>query len=320
MKFDAVVGNPPYQVMDGGNGASASPIYQFFVEQAKNLNPQYLSMVIPAKWYSGGKGLDQFRTNMLNDRHMAKLIDYTNSLDCFPNVDIAGGVCYFLWDSAHNSKCYFKNISKGNESAIDKYLNMFDTLIRYPIADKVIQKVIVKNEETLSSIVSSRKPFGLATNVRPMNSGELTLRYNGGTGKFERDSVKTGIDIIDKWKVMISYLSAEHAGQPDKNGQFRILSTTEILPPQTICTETYLIAGSFTLEREAQNYYNYLKTKFVRFLIGQIAVSQHITKNSFSFVPVQDFSKSWTDAELYEKYALTDEEIDFIESMIKPME
>ena len=306
--------------MDGGNKASASPIYQFFVEQSKNLNPKYVSMVIPARWYSGGKGLDQFRADMLNDRRMAKLIDYTNSLDCFPNVDIAGGVCYFLWDSVHNGECYFKNISNGTESAIDKYLNEFDTLIRYPIADKIIRKVLAKKEGTLASIVSSRKPFGLATNVRPMDSGDLTLRYNGGTGKFERSSVKVGIEIIDSWKVMISYLSAEHAGQPDKNGQFKILSTTEILPPKTICTETYLIAGSFTSETEAQNYYNYLKTKFVRFLIGQIAVSQHITKSSFSFVPMQDFSKPWTDAELYKKYDLTDEEIAFIESMIKPME
>lgn len=320
MKFDAVVGNPPYQVMDGGNKASASPIYQFFVEQSKNLNPKYVSMVIPARWYSGGKGLDQFRADMLNDRRMAKLIDYTNSLDCFPNVDIAGGVCYFLWDSVHNGECNFKNISNGTESAIDKYLNEFDTLIRYPIADKIIRKVLAKKEGTLASIVSSRKPFGLATNVRPMDSGDLTLRYNGGTGKFERSSVKVGIEIIDSWKVMISYLSAEHAGQPDKNGQFKILSTTEILPPKTICTETYLIAGSFTSETEAQNYYNYLKTKFVRFLIGQIAVSQHITKSSFSFVPMQNFSKPWTDAELYKKYGLAEEEIAFIESMIKPME
>lgn len=320
MKFDAVVGNPPYQVMDGGNKASASPIYQYFVEQSKNLNPQYVSMVIPARWYSGGKGLEQFRTGMLNDRRLAKLIDYTNSLDCFPNVDIAGGVCYFLWDSTHDSECYLKNISNGAESVIYKYLNEFDTLIRYPIADKIIRKVLAKKEVTLASMVSSRKPFGLATNVRPMDSGDLTLRYNGGTGKFEKRLVKAGIEIIDSWKVMISYLSAEHAGQPDKNGQFKILSTTEILPPKTICTETYLIAGSFTSKTEAQNYYNYLKTKFVRFLIGQIAVSQHITKSSFAFVPVQNFSKPWTDAELYKKYGLTDEEIAFIESTIKPMD
>lgn len=208
--------------MDGGNKASASPIYQYFVEQSKNLNPQYVSMVIPARWYSGGKGLEQFRTGMLNDRRLAKLIDYTNSLDCFPNVDIAGGVCYFLWDSTHDSECYLKNISNGAESVIYKYLNEFDTLIRYPIADKIIRKVLAKKEVTLASMVSSRKPFGLATNVRPMDSGDLTLRYNGGTGKFEKRLVKAGIEIIDSWKVMISYLSAEHAGQPDKNGQFKI--------------------------------------------------------------------------------------------------
>lgn len=320
MKFNAIVGNPPYQVMDNGNGASASPVYQYFVEQAKNLKPEYLSMITPAKWYSGGKGLDVYRKSMLNDSRIKKIVDFTNSLDCFPNVDIAGGVSYFLWAKEYFGNCEFININGTVQTASVRRLNEFDTLIRYPIAENIVKKVINQKETVLSSIVSSRKPFGLATNIKPENEGELKLRYTNGIGKYPLSKVKVGKEIIDKWKVMISYLSAEHAGQPDKSGKFRVLSTTEILPPKTICTETYLIAGSFDTENEAKNYLAYLKTKFVRFLLAQMAMSQHITKSSFGFVPIQDFKITWTDEMLYKKYDLTSEEIEFIESLIKPME
>ncbi|MBR0282815.1 MAG: DEAD/DEAH box helicase, partial [Oscillibacter sp.] len=149
---------------------------------------------------------------------------------------------------------------------------------------------------------------------------DINLRYNGGMGYFFRKDIPQSQEWIDKWKVIISRLSAEHAGQPDKNGQFRVLSTTEILPPNTACTETYLVAGVFDSEAEANHYFKYLQGKFARFLLAQIAMTQQITKFTFSFVPVQDFSKPWTDAELYEKYGLTADEIAFVEAMIKPME
>jgi hypothetical protein len=320
MKFDAIVGNPPYQEMDGGNNASASPVYDLFVREAIGMNPHYVSMIIPARWYSGGKGLDQFRTDMLNDTHLSKIVDFTSSTDLFPTVDIAGGLCYFLWDNSHDGKCAFTNYRNGVESTATKHLNEHGTLIRYPMADSIVHKVLAHNEEKLSSMVSSRKPFGLATNVAPFEEGDLTLRYNKGTGKYLRSMVNIGVELIDKWKVMISYLSAEHAGQPDKNGMFRVLSTTEILPPESICTETYLIAGAFDTEVEAINYYNYLRTRFVRFLLSLIAVSQHITRASFDFVPVQDFTGEWTDEKLYKKYELTEDEIAFIESTIRVME
>lgn len=320
MKFDVIIGNPPYQMSDGGNGASAKPLYHLFVEQAKKLKPRYLTMIIPARWYSGGKGLDDFRSSMLNDEHIRQLVDYTNSADCFPGVDIAGGVCYFLWERDNAGLCEYTNNYNGNTTTITKPLNEYQTLIRYPIADEIISKITAKNEVSMNTMVTSRKPFGLATNVLPLEYGELTLRYNKGKGKYPLDEVSIGRDLIDKWKVMLSYLSAEHAGQPDKSGMFKVLSTLEILPPKHICTETYLLAGYFENEKEANNLLTYLKTRFVRFLIGQIAMSQHITKNSFSFVPQQDFSKPWTDEELYQKYGLTEEEIAFIESMIKPME
>ena len=319
MKFDVIVSNPPYQLQDGGNKASAKPIYHLFVEQAKKLNPRYLTMIIPARWYSGGKGLDEFRQNMLNDQHIQKIVDFTNSSDCFSNVDIAGGVCYFLWSRDYSGKCEFTNNYCGVSKTIVKSLNTHNTLVRYPIAQDIINKITPVSIKTMTQMVSSRKPFGLATNVKPM-PGELTLRYNAGIGSFSRQEVTSGRELIDMWKVSISYLSAEHAGQPDKNGMFKVLSSIEVLPPKTICSETYLLVGVFNTEDEAKNLLSYVKTRFVRFLVGQIAVSQHITKNSFSFVPVQDFSKPWTDEELYAKYGLTEEEITFIESMIRPME
>lgn len=320
MKFDVVISNPPYQLSDSGNGASARPLYHMFVEQAKKLNPRYLSMIIPSRWYSGGKGLDEFRSRMLNDTRIRQLVDFTDSTELFPGVDIAGGICYFLWDRDNPGICHFTNNYNGKSMSIDKPLNEYSTFIRYPIADGIISKVLAENEEMMDSMVTARKPFGLATNVVPMSHGDLILRYNKGTGPYESTSISSGRQYIHKWKVMISYLSSEHAGQPDKSGQFRVLSTMEILPPRYICTETYLLAGAFENEDEANNLLSYLKTKFVRFLVIQIAVSQHITKSSFSFVPKQDYSKTWTDDSLYKKYHLSEEEIDFIESMIKPME
>lgn len=320
MKFDVIISNPPYQLSDGGNGASAKPIYQLFVEQAKKLNPRYLSMIIPARWYSGGKGLDQFRASMLNDRRISHLVDYTNSADCFPGVDVAGGICYFLWEKDYKGDCDYTNIYNGNKTSVIKPLNEYDVFIRYPMADGIVHKVLNNTDATMSTWVSTRKPFGLATNVKPTAEGDIILRYNGGTGPFKRSLINEGRNLIDKWNVMLSYLSSEHAGQPDKSGKFKVLSTMEILPPKTVCTETYLLAGSFDEEEQAKNLLSYLKTKFVRFLVAQIAVSQHITKSTFSFVPVQDYSISWTDEMLYKKYLLSDEEIEFIENMIKPMD
>ena len=321
MKFNAIVGNPPYNIMDGGNNASASPIYNLFISLAKKCNPLYISMIMPSKWYSGGKGLDGFRAEMLNDSRIQMLVDYTNSVDCFPSVDIAGGVCYFLWNNKYSGLCSYSNTINGKKTEILKKLDEFDVFVRYPVADGVIRKVKAVSKSYMNEQVSARKPFGLATDVKPIESkGDIKLRYTGGIGDYLRDNITVGTEKIDKWKVMLSYLSAEHAGQPDKNGMFRILSTTELLPPKYVCTETYLLAGAYDEQSNAENLLDYLKTKFVRFLLGQVAIGQHITRNSFVFVPIQDFSKSWTDEMLYKKYDLSQDEIRFIESMIKAME
>ena len=320
MKFDAVVGNPPYQVMDGGSKASATPVYNYFVEQAKELKPTYVSMIIPARWYSGGRGLDAFRESMLHDHRIRQLFDYSDSNDCFAGVDIAGGICYFLWDENHNGSCEVVNFHNGARYETLRQLDDNKVFVRYGQALSILNKVQQQTTEFYDSKVSSQKPFGLRTYVVPTEDGDIQLRYNKGIGPFKRELVTGAFDWIDKWKVIMSYLTYDHAGRADKDGKRRIFSTMEVLPPKVVCTETYIVVDTFNSEIEAKNLLQYLKTKFVRFLVAQVTTTQHISKANFALVPIQDFSKEWTDAQLYKKYGLTDEEIAFIESMIKPME
>lgn len=320
MKFDVIVGNPPYQLSDGGFGRSASPIYNKFVHQAKKLNPRFLTMIIPSRWFAGGKGLSDFREEMLNDNRIRKIVDYEDATEVFPGVDIAGGVCYFLWERDSPGLAEIVNMHNGEESRSVRSLNEFGTLIRHGAAVSIIRKVQAKKEESMSLQVSSRKPFGLPTNARPMKTGDIKLRWNNGEGHYERNKISIGKDLIDTWKVITSKVSYDHAGQPDKFGMRKVLSIVDILPPGTICTETYIIAGSFQDESLAKNLASYLRTKFVRFLVSQLSFSQDITKDRFFFVPNPDASKKWTDAQLYERYGLTPDEIEYIESKIKPME
>lgn len=319
MKFDYVIGNPPYQISDGGAGVSATPIYNRFIEAIKTTHPGAICLIIPAKWYSGGKGLDKFREEMLGDRHISTLVDYSNSLDVFPNVDVAGGVCYFVWKEAYNGKCKYTNYRNGKATTAYRDLNEFQTFIRYPVASEIVKKVKEDGELTLDKVVSSRKPFGLATTAKPMKIGDITLRYNGGRGPYKSTEIRVGTEMIDQWKIIISRLTAEHAGQPAKDGKYRVLSTMELLKPGEICSETYLVAGAFDSKEEASNYMDYLKTQFVRFLILQIAMTQQLSKASFAFVPCQDFTRKWTDEQLFEKYDLSSEEVTYIQGMIKEM-
>ncbi len=321
MQFDVIVGNPPYQLSDGGGaGSSAIPIYNLFVTQAKKLRPRHLTMIIPSRWFSGGKGLDQFRHEMLNDRRIRHLVDFSDSIDCFPGVDIAGGVCYFLWDRDNPGDCRVVNIHKGKSTISVRPLNEFETFIRDSIAVAIIKKVKAKGEASLSEIVSSRKPFGLESKQRSYSKGDLRLVWSGGEGVIPSSKVPSGKNLIDKWKVLLSKTSHDHAGQPDKDGKRRVLSRIEVLPPNTVCTESYLIVGPFANKKQAQNMEIYLKTKFCRFLISTILLTQNIARDKFSFVPLPDLSVAWTDALLYKKYGLSPEEIEFIESRIRPME
>lgn len=320
MKFDVIVGNPPYQLSDGGQKASATPIYNKFVEQAKKLNPRFLTMIIPSRWFDGGRGLDSFRKAMLGDDRISKIVDYSNSAECFPGVDIAGGICYFLWSRDYHGLCDVTTITNGVEESCLRRLDEYPTFIRSAKALQIVQKVEKLSEPTLDAWVSSQKPYGLRTYARPMESGDLTLRWNGGEGPFERSEVPSGHEWIDRWKLFTSYLTHDHAGQTDNEGRRRILSVLEIAGPGKICTETYLSIGSFDSKEEATNLDGYLRTKFVRFLILQVTSTQHLSKANFCFVPIQDFSRKWTDEDLYAKYGLTVDEIALIDSKIKEMD
>lgn len=325
MKFDVVIGNPPYQMSDGGGGAgkSAAPLYHRFVMQAIKMQPRYLSMIIPSRWFSGGKGLDEFRSKMLSDRQLSTIVDYADSKDCFPGgVDIPGGICYFLWERGYSGECTVTNISKGGKNSITskRPLDEFEIFVRNNNAVSIIHKVLNKQRQMLSSQVSSRKPFGLESNTKFDEDGDVILRSSNGIGKIRRNRISSGFDLLPKWKVVVSKVSFEHAGVPDREGMMRVLSVVQTLPPNSACTESYLVAGTFDNEQTCENFISYLKTKFVRFLITPMLASMNMSKSSYSFVPVQDYSKPWTDEELYKVYGLTDEEIGFIESMIRPME
>lgn len=320
MKFNAIVGNPPYQSMDGGNNASAVPIYQKFVEQATIMKPDYISMIVPSRWFAGGRGLDKFREMMMGNTQIRKMHDFSESKYIFPTADISGGICYFLVDMSYDGPCDFINTDGGVDTEEKRYLNEFPIIVRSNKGIGVLRKVLEKGEEKLSNYVSSMKPFGLRTYEEPDETGKLILRWNKGKGPVEESRIKAGYQYIDQWKVISSRVFYEHAGQPDRNGQYRVLSILEILEPKEVCTETYVIINAYDDEVQAQNLYLYLKTKFARFLILQACSSIMVTKASYIFVPVQDFSRGWTDQDLYEKYELTADEIETIESMIKPME
>jgi site-specific DNA-methyltransferase (adenine-specific) len=325
MKFDVIIGNPPYQMDTGGAGKQAKPIYNLFVEQAKKLNPRYLAMIIPSRWFAGGMGLDNFRDSMMQDGHITKLVDFANAKDCFPQNSISGGVCYFLRERDITGLCEFTNVNNGSISTIRRSLNEFPVLVRYNKAVSILHKVNTADESPFDRIVSPLMPYGLSTNYRGnkirKSADELVLHASDGITYVDRSVISKGKNSIDKFKILISKTSAEHAGEPGKDGMFRVItSSIKVIGPGEVCTHSYFTIGNFDNQKEAQNTLSYLKTRFVRFLIILSMSSINLSKLVFSFVPMQDFSKPWTDKELYARYDLTDDEIAFIESMIKPME
>ena len=322
MRFDAIVGNPPYQESDGGGGSgrSASSIYPYFFKQSVELKPDYISMIMPSRWFNGGKGLDDFRASMLSDSHISRIVDFCDSKYCFPTSDIAGGICYLLWDKKYSGNCLMKNVLKNGATFSDmRILNEYPVLVSNNRAIHIIRKVLNQKELMLSEVVSSRKPFGLDSSASFDKDGDIFLRSSKGNGTIRRERINSGLDMLEKYKVITSKVSFEHAGVPDKDGMMRVLSVVQVLPKNSACTESYLVNGTFETEDEAMNMAKYLKTKFVRFLLMQMLASMNMTKSTYCFVPMQNFTKEWTDEELYAKYSLSDEEIAFIDSMIKPM-
>ena len=333
MKFDAVVGNPPYQQMDGGGtGSSAVPIYNLFVDNSKSITSKYLSMIIPARWFSGGKGLDSFRESMLNDQHLSKLVDFADSRDCFSGVDIAGGICYFLWNKNYSDKCTVVNKYEKHTITSIRDLRTYQTFVRDTMALKIIEKVQAITENMLSECVYSRNPFGLSNNSGTSNSFDGAVKIFGSKGisYIPPQNIVVNSDLLTSYKVIMSKTSAEHAGQADKNGRKKVISRVLVLPPGMVCSESYLLLKPFENENDASNMVAYLKTQFVRFLLSTILLTQNIAKDKFAFVPMQTFSSNsdidWSksiaeiDQQLYAKYGLSAAEINFIETTIKPME
>jgi site-specific DNA-methyltransferase (adenine-specific) len=321
MKFDVIVGNPPYQLSDGGAQASASPIYHKFVEQAKKMNPRYLTMIIPSRWFGGGKGLDEFRDAMLKDDHIRQIHDFPDASDVFPGVQIKSGVCYFLWDRDHKGSCkVFTYNRKECVSFMERPLleNGVDTFIRYNEGIEILKKVQNKNENTIREYISSRKPFGLPTtfqgNKKPFDNSVL-IYQNGGIGYLSKYEIVTNSDMINKYKIFIPRASSGSDSFPHS-----ILGRPFFGDKGTACSETYMVIGPFKSKKECENVITYISTRFFRFLVLLIKNTQDTPKKVYSFVPIQDFSEPWTDEKLYKKYGLTQDEIAFIESMIRPME
>ncbi len=321
MKFDVIVGNPPYQLSDGGAQASASPIYHKFIQQAKKLNPRYISMIVPARWYSGGKGLDEFRESMLSDERLSEIHDFPETTDCFAGLNIRGGVCYFLWDGQHTGDCKVISHRNGKTSApvIRPLLEQnCDVFIRYNEAISILRKVRTAGEAIFASIVSARKAFGLNTNVKGKTkpfADAVKLFQNGGIGYISRNEVERNTQLIDKYKVLVPYSSPGDDSYPHL-----ILSKPLISEPNSCSTETYLVVGPFESRQQCLNVSNYMRSKFLRFLVLLLKPTQHVTQKTYGFVPMQDFSETWTDKKLYQKYGITTEEQAFIDTLIRPME
>ncbi|GAA5092284.1 Eco57I restriction-modification methylase domain-containing protein [Paenalcaligenes hermetiae] len=320
MKFDVIIGNPPYQLSDGGAGASAIPLYHKFVEQAKKMNPRYLSMIIPSRWFAGGKGLDQFRNEMLNDDRIEFLIDFVDAKECFPGVSLGGGVCYFLWNRDYRGDCVVTNVLRGKKDSLIRPLNSHDIFIRNNQSLKIVEKIKKKNKDNIVNIISSRNPFGFSSSDRGRSVkkiGDITLHSSKGKGYVSIDQVNKGEDLINEYKVMFSKVTSEHAGEPDKSGKFRVLSTAKVLPPMHVCTDSYLIAGPFSSNEIANNFLKYLSTKFARFLLLQAVTSINLSKDKFLFVPRLDFNKEWGDDDLYEIFGLSSDDIEHVELIMK---
>jgi len=321
MKFDVIIGNPPYQLNDrGGIGTSAIPLYHSFVEQAMRMNPRYLTMIIPSRWFAGGKGLDDFRKKMLNDRRISKIVDYFDSTQCFPGVDISGGVCYFLWERDRQGDCNVESVRGEKRTTMTRPLleKRCDSFIRFNEAISIVRKIVTREEPAIDRIISPRKPFGFSSLVAVKDKTTADSVYIYAypqNGYIKENQVTQNRNWVVKHKVYIAKAYGERGPFP-----YLVLAKPFIGKPGTCCSETYLVVGPFSSTRQCNNAIAYVCTRLFRFLVLLKKNTQNAPRGVYSLVPMQDFSEPWTDEKLYEKYGLTEGEIAFIESMVRPME
>ena len=320
VKFDVIVGNPPYQLNDGGHGRSAGPVYHRFVQQAKKLEPRYLAMVIPARWYAGGKGLGEFRAEMLGDDRMRTLVDYLNSQEVIPGPDVAGGLCYFLWDREHSGNCKVINASSGERASTSRKLDEYPIFIRSGNALPIIEKVREnsRGSDSLSERVLPRKQFGLPTNYAPHGKGvacwftqRIGLRYA------DPKDVADEHRVLNKWNLLVP--KAPIAGQTDfsKPVRFYYDENTRVAKPGECSSESWLVLGAFATRSETESYKSYIFTKIVRFLLLQTVMSQDVTRRNFMFVPdMQDYKSEFTDEMLRRRWKIDDNEWAYIDSKV----
>lgn len=323
MQFDVIIGNPPYQMTGGAGGSSDSSIYHLFVQQAFNLEPRFVSMVVPSRWMAGGRGLDEFRAEMLNSGHIRDLTDFPDSGAAFPGVQIKGGICYFLWDRDHTGPCDVTRISDGIEHVQkNRALGEFDVFIRDERALGILRKVIAKGEPSVLDLISGDTPFGIATNFDGWTERasarkiplHLISRSKRTIGYMDRGIVRKNIEALDVWKVLVP--KAYGAGESFPH---QILGKEIVASPPSACTQTYLVVSPFQSEEAARSFASYYRTRLFRFLVSVRKITQDALRSTYSWVPKQSWDRNWTDEVLYKKYNITNDEIAFIESMIRPM-
>ncbi|OQB39497.1 MAG: Eco57I restriction-modification methylase [Candidatus Hydrogenedentes bacterium ADurb.Bin179] len=323
MRFDVIVGNPPYQLTVGVQKENyAIALYHLFVQQAKKLNPRYMSMIIPARWYAGGRGLDSFRADMLADTRIRKIVDYPNATDCFPGVDISGGVCYFLWDRDNRGECeVITNQGAGKFTSMTRPLleKGCDTFIRFNEAISILRKVNGESGERFDTLVSPQTPFGIVSSFKEYKrtpfKGSVKIHTVDGVGYVDKLNILRNEQWIKPWKVFISKSYGERGPYP-----YLFLAKPFIGVPNSCCTQTYLVIGPFRNESIAKNVVSYIQTRFFRFLIMLKKNTQDAMRGTYAFVPIQNFNEPWNDEKLYKKYRLTKAEVAFIESMVRPVE
>ncbi len=323
MNFDIIISNPPYSMKDGGGrgGDGAKQIFNYFVEQAIRMSPRYLIMIIPARWYSGGKGLDSFRDKMLSDNHISEIHDFPDTSDCFPGKNIRGGVCYFKWERSHNGDCRIVNHVGDNVDSMYRPIKEegCDVFIRSNKAISILHKVLASKHTRMGNVVSSRNPFQIVNTVDFSNEKTATnniklYQQKGRIGYISKSQVIRNKEWIDKYLVITAKASPGGDDYPHS-----IISSPKVSEPGSVCTETFLVIGVFDTEEEANNLVSYMKTRFFRFMMFLVRNGQNLTKSTYAFVPQMDYSKQWSDEELYEEFGIKDTEIDYINTMIRPM-